>query len=120
MIGNIRLAELLIQYGADPFMKSNQGSSMLHVAAHSDQPASLVFFKKKGLDINQKDHQGITALHWACTSGAETAVAYLLAWNIDVNCQDIDGITPLHLAVKATDEIKSTRSVKHLLIKGAK
>jgi ankyrin repeat protein len=50
---------------------------------------------------------------------AETATAYLLAWNCDVNSTDSNGLTPLHLAVKSSEEIKSSRSVRHLLIKGA-
>lgn len=50
---------------------------------------------------------------------AESSVAYLLAWKSEVNAVDINGITPLHLAIKGADEIKSTRSVRHLLIKGA-
>jgi ankyrin repeat protein len=36
-----------------------------------------------------------------------------------VNAQDINGFTPLHLAVRAADKLKSTRTVRHLLIKGA-
>lgn len=52
-------------------------------------------------------------------SRAETAVAYLLAWESEVNSYDSNGLTPLHLAVKSSEEIKSTRSIRHLLIKGA-
>lgn len=50
---------------------------------------------------------------------AESSVSYLLAWKADVNAIDSSGLSPLHLAVKAADELKSTRSVRHLLIKGA-
>jgi len=46
-------------------------------------------------------------------------VAYLLAWDAEVNAEDASGLTPLHLAIKASEELKSTRSVRHLLIKGA-
>jgi ankyrin repeat protein len=38
---------------------------------------------------------------------------------VDVNAIDINGLSPLHLAIKAAEELKSTRSVRHLLIKGA-
>jgi ankyrin repeat protein len=50
---------------------------------------------------------------------AESSVAYLLAWNSDVNGIDCNGLTPLHLAIKAAEDLKSSRSVRHLLIKGA-
>ncbi len=33
--------------------------------------------------------------------------------------KDSKGFTPLHLAVKAAEEIRSTRSIRHLLLKGA-
>jgi len=32
---------------------------------------------------------------------------------------DCNGLTPLHLAIKTAEELKSSRSVRHLLIKGA-
>jgi ankyrin repeat protein len=31
----------------------------------------------------------------------------------------VTGLTPLHLAIKAAEDLKSSRSVRHLLIKGA-
>ena len=43
----------------------------------------------------------------------------MLAWNAEVNAIDINGISPLHLSIKAAEELKSSRSVRHLLIKGA-
>ena len=46
-------------------------------------------------------------------------MAYLLAWKAEVNAIDSNGLTPLHLAIKTAEELKSSRSVRHLLIKGA-
>jgi ankyrin repeat protein len=43
-----------------------------------------------------------------------------LAWGpSDINSQDSLGLTPLHLAVKSAEDIKSTRMVRLLLIRGA-
>lgn len=39
--------------------------------------------------------------------------------NPDLNAQDQKGFTPLHLAVKSVQELKSTRPVRALLLKGA-
>ena len=36
-----------------------------------------------------------------------------------MNNQDIKGLTPLHLAVKRSEEIRTTRSIRALLLKGA-
>jgi ankyrin repeat protein len=50
---------------------------------------------------------------------AEVALSYILAWDPDLNVPDSEGLRPLHLAVKACEDIRSTRSIKHLLIRGA-
>lgn len=71
------------------------------------------------MDINKKDKKGSTPLHWAAFSGAELALCYILAWDVNVNECDSRGFTPLHLAVKSSEDLRSTRSLRHLLIKGA-
>ena len=46
-------------------------------------------------------------------------MSYIVAWNTDINAQDAKGLTALHLAVKSSEDIRSTKGVKLLLIKGA-
>ena len=46
-------------------------------------------------------------------------MSYILAADVDVNAKDTKGLTPLHLAVKPCEDMRSSRSLKHLLIKGA-
>lgn len=46
---------MLLSFGANVHAKNKQEINMLHVAAQGDQPASLLFFKRQGLDINSKD-----------------------------------------------------------------
>mmetsp|Transcript_25656 Transcript_25656/g.19407 ORF Transcript_25656/g.19407 Transcript_25656/m.19407 type:complete len:98 (+) Transcript_25656:618-911(+) len=46
-------------------------------------------------------------------------MSYILAQEVDVNARDTKGLTPLHLAVKAAEDLRSSRSIRHLLIKGA-
>ncbi len=72
-----------------------------------------------GLDLNSVDNKLSTPLHWAAFSGAELSLGYLLAWNVDINCRDFRGLTPLHLAIKSSENNRTSRSIKHLLIKGA-
>jgi ankyrin repeat protein len=71
------------------------------------------------MEIRKKDKKGSTPLHWAAFSGAELALSYILSWDVDVNETDSRGFTPLHLAVKSSEDLRSTRSLRHLLIKGA-
>jgi ankyrin repeat protein len=91
----------------------------MHVAAQGDQPISLYYFKEKGMDIKSRDHRNSTPLHWACYSKSEIALCYLLAWQDSIEEKDIEGYTALHLAVKSVEQIRSTRPVRTLLVRGA-
>jgi ankyrin repeat protein len=58
-------------------------------------------------------------LHWAAFAGAELALSFIVAWNADIDSADSKGLTPLHLAVKSSEDLRSTKAIKQLLIKGA-
>lgn len=67
---------------------------------------------RKGLNINYRDKRDSTPLHWAAFSGAELALSYIVAWDADVNATDSKGLTPLHLAVKSSEDLRSTKAIK--------
>lgn len=117
--GNFEMIKLLLENGADMHKRNKYGSSVLHVAAQGDQALPLYYFKQEGMDINVKDNRGSTPLHWACYSRSEIALQYLLSMNPDIEAKDDQGYTPLHLAVRSVEELKSTRPVRALLLKGA-
>lgn len=71
------------------------------------------------MSLEEKDHRGSTPLHWACYSRSEFALSYILAMNPNLNSIDNAGFTPLHLAIKSVGELRSTRPVRALLLKGA-
>jgi ankyrin repeat protein len=47
------------------------------------------------------------------------SLSYILSWGAAVNLQDVNGLTPLHLAVKTSEDMMSTRTIRALLLKGA-
>ena len=98
--GNVKIIKCLIKNGADIRVKSKQGINLLHVSAQGDQAYSLVYFRNKGLSIQERDGDKSTPLHWACFAGSDTALYYLLAWDDNLNAQEVNGNTCLHLAVK--------------------
>ena len=71
------------------------------------------------MNLKSLDHRNSTPLHWACYSKSEIALCYLLAWIEDLEDKDIEGYTPLHLAVKSVEQIRSTRPVRTLLVRGS-
>ena len=71
------------------------------------------------MDINDADLRGSTALHWACFARSEFALSYTLSMNPDLEIKDKAGNTALHLAVKSIPQIRSTRPVRALLLRGA-
>jgi ankyrin repeat protein len=71
------------------------------------------------MDLEQTDNRGSTPLHWACYSKSEFALNYIIAMKPNLELQDQGGFTPLQLAVRSVVEIKTTRPVRALLLKGA-
>jgi ankyrin repeat protein len=78
------------------------------------------FVTEKGMSLDESDNRGSTPLHWACYSRSEFALSYILALNPNLELQDNSGFTALHLAIKSVPELKTTRPVRALLIRGAK
>nr|XP_033328163.1 uncharacterized protein LOC117221368 [Megalopta genalis] len=78
----------------------DQGRTLLHVAADSNQFDMVKFLVNRGLtDFNAKDNNGSTALHMAARHGYVDIVKYLANENlVDINAQDKNGTTVLHLA----------------------
>lgn len=46
-------------------------------------------------------------------------MSYIIAWGGHLDAIDTKGLTPLHLACKSYKDIRSTKGIKQLLIKGA-
>lgn len=91
----------------------------MHMAAQGNKPLSIHFFCDK-LDINSTDAKLRTPLHWAVYTRSEHSQAFILAMpSVNLESKDDNGFTALHLAVQSVEQLKSTRPVRALLLKGA-
>jgi ankyrin repeat protein len=96
----------LLDAGADVFGTTDEGLTVLHVAARARKPGviGLVLSRLAGLEdatfkalINQKSAEGNTALHYACCAGRPESVDLLLDAGADPNLPGKYGYTPLRV-----------------------
>jgi len=119
--GNLELVIKLVEELQADFSTTNMyGANVIHVASQGDQPAPIYYFAKvKKMDLNIADQRGSTALHWACFAKSEFALSYILALAPNLEKKDNSGNTPLHLAIKSVPQLRSTRPVRALLLRGS-
>lgn len=117
------IVELLLNHGADPNGKVDEGDTPLHSAipVNSYQPPDtrvIQLLLENGADVNAKNDSGNTPLHKAMQLPYVDIVQLLLEWGADVSALNDDGNTPLHEAVRQGRE-DATEAVELLLGKGA-
>ena len=71
--------EMLIQNGADPSLKDNEGFSLLHFAAQGGHTSIINKLLSLGLDVDLKDLYGKTPLIIAIEKNNSDAVKFLLS-----------------------------------------
>ena len=116
--GDIPLMELLIEYGADPFAKQKNNTTLLMLSAglgrrfdqnsdaleyeratEADLLKSVKFCLALGLDVNAANDAGDTALHWA---GGD-AIKLLVEHGARMDAKNKLGKTPLDVALARRD-----------------
>jgi ankyrin repeat protein len=111
LAGDITLMRLLLQHGADPTIKTNEGSTALMAAAGVNFVVSQTFTRsndeyleaaklclEKGNDVNAVNNQGITAMHGATNRGFDDMVKLLAAAGSKLDVPDKQGRTPMTYA----------------------
>ncbi len=94
--GDVELARLLIDAGADPAAANRNGSTPLWLAATNGDTAMIQTLLDAGADPNESLPLGRTPLMLAARTGNPDAVAVLLDHGADVNARETArGTTPL-------------------------
>lgn len=96
----------LLQRGADPFVRSNNGMLPFHCAAKVGQAGlvDLLLAQYESREILlqhiNSPGDGLPPLHYACQAGSFETVSVLLKYGADPRLRDRNGFTPLHMLSK--------------------
>lgn len=94
---NLKLVQLLVDSGANPAAKQQNGSTPLHHSLDNIEILTILL-GSKGVDINVPDQTGDTPLISAARNGQVDAVKLLLKAGADQTKKDLAGATALMAA----------------------
>jgi ankyrin repeat protein len=120
---HLKIAELLINRGANVVVASESGRTPLHFVASFGSERLAVEILHRGGKINAQTHDGLTPLLLAARCGRPSVVKLLLDNGADISAADNTGRTVLiYAATGNIDEMLggNFRSVEILLSKGAR
>ena len=93
----------LISAGVDPEVRTENGGTLLHLAAQNNGNAATIrALLDAGAQIGSRTNEGLTPLHLAASSNEEPGIIQvLLDAGADLRARTSDGSTPLHLAAES-------------------
>ena len=106
-IGNESIMKTLVANGADPKIRSLDGSTAIHEAASIGSSTMIRSFQKTGVDIKARARNGATALHAAAGGkhAMPSVIHLLIEEGLDPLDSDHEGRTSLHYATASCNAI---------------
>ena len=115
-IGNVALAEELVDFGANINFKDREGNTALCLAIIvGSRNITEWLIEKKHVDINVQNKDGCSPLMYAASIGHTDLLQYLIVKGANIEDVSNDGYTALHWA----SYVGNTDSVKLLIKLGA-
>ncbi|KFY91029.1 hypothetical protein V498_05706, partial [Pseudogymnoascus sp. VKM F-4517 (FW-2822)] len=103
--GQVAVAQLLLDKGAEVDAKDGNGETPLSLAAASGHEAVVQLLLEKSAEVDTNNTDGQTPLSLAAASGHEAVVQLLLDEGAEVDAKDTEsGQTPLSLAAESGHE----------------
>ncbi|XP_071118922.1 uncharacterized protein [Haliotis cracherodii] len=117
--GTLNSLQILVANGADMFVRSSTGETVLHMAVKKyHMPLEKVeFLMERGVNVNLLDCSGTSPLHYAALETSYETVKFLVENGANIQCANDSGTTPLHNAVEST--INRKQKVEFLIKQGA-
>lgn len=96
--GQLDMALVLLNAGADILLPGKNGYNALHAASERGELKLVETFLDRGIDVNTPDDDMETPLHIASRGGHVNAVRMLLDRGADHSAGNVRGWTPFHFA----------------------
>ncbi len=109
--GDIEVMRVLLAAGADPNIKTTQGTTSLMAAAginwipgqtyshaEADYIEAVKLCLDRGAEVNAKNSLGLTAMHGAANRGWESVIQILAEHGAQLDAKDNEGRTPMVFA----------------------
>lgn len=95
-----RVVHMLLRYGANPYARSNDGSTALHAAAASNHVGAISALSGYMELLHQRNCGVCTPFFIACMRHKWNAAIRLVECGSDVSVPDACGDTPLHIVCR--------------------
>jgi uncharacterized protein len=102
--GNMAMAVMLLEKGADVNKLDHNGSRPVHWACSTHSGIFLPLLHRYRADFATADHDGNTPLHYAAKSGNTQAVEYLLHTQIDLPLHQTNHLLQSPMAIALVEE----------------